>query len=151
MQPASLEKLVVIYLTQPAAVELCRHFLQIIEDSLARFDYGRALELGGAWLDRIEDEARDDPRLADQKAAIRLWRSELLVQLQRWDQASQELDGLLCRRTSITLKPILVRGLILSAQIHGMYGEQEQAQQALILSQQWDPDGEHASALGTST
>ena len=146
MQPASLEKLVAIYLTQARAVELCRHFLETIEDSLSRFDYGRALELGGAWLDRIEDEASDDPALANQKAAIRLWRSELLVQLQRWDQASHELDGLLCRRTAITLKPLLVRALILSAQIHGMYGEQAQAQQALLLSKQWDPEGQYARA-----
>lgn len=138
--------MVAIYLTQPPAVELCRHFLETIEDSLARFDYGRALELGGAWLDRLEVEAHNDPNLADQKAAIRLWRSELLVQLQRWDQASQELDGLLCRRSTIKLKPLLVRALILSAQIHGMYGEQEQAQQALLLSQQWDPEGNHAQA-----
>lgn len=146
MQPASLESLVAIYLTQAPAVEFCRHFLATIQDSLARFDYGRALELGGAWLDRLELEARGDGHLADQKAAIRLWRSELLVQLQRWDQASQELDGLLCRRGSITRKPLLVKALILSAQIHGMYGEQEQAQQALRLAQEWDPEGQFSQA-----
>ena len=143
MQPPNLESLISIYVTQPDLVELCGHFLQVIGDSLAGYDYGRALELGSEWLSKLDGDVKDD-RLADQKGAIRLWRAELLVQLQRWDQASEELDGLLCRRTSIAERHLLVRGLILLAQIHGMYGEQEQAQQALQQSLSWDPEGRFA-------
>lgn len=140
MQPASVETLVPIYLTQPELVELCGHFLHVIEDSLQGYDYGRALELGREWLNSL-DCGLEDAKLPDQKGAIRLWRAELLVQLQRWDQASEELDGLLCRRSGLSEKHLLARGLILLAQIHGMYGEQEQAQQALQQSQFWDSQG----------
>ena len=109
---------------------------------MAVYDYGRALELGSEWLGRLDADCAD-PHLPDQKGAIRLWRAELLVQLQRWDQASEELDGLLCRSSSISQKLLLARGFILLAQIHGVYGEQEQAQQALELSRSLDPEGRY--------
>lgn len=137
MQPSGPEKLLPIYLTQPDLVELSGAFQHVIEESLSRFDYGRALDLAGDWLFRLDNQAPLE-KLHDQKAAIRLWRAELLTQLQRWDQASEEVDGLLCRRASVEKPELLVRALLLAAQLHGMYGEQELALQAIAQSQALD-------------
>jgi tetratricopeptide (TPR) repeat protein len=129
-----------LYLRDAALLALCQGFGQAIEESLGRFDHERALELASEWLLRLNGN-KDDAGLPDQKAAIRLWRAELLVQLQRWDQASEELDGILCRRPELRDTTLLIRSLILSAQVHGVYGEQEQAQHALRSSAELDVEG----------
>lgn len=128
------------YVDDLQTCELCEAFGRVIEDSLAQFDYGRALELAGEWLFRLDSLPLQET-LANQKAAVRLWRAELLAQLQRWDQASEEADGILCRRSLIGEKALLVRALLLSAQIHGVYGEQEQAMKSLEEARQLDPQG----------
>ncbi len=128
-----------IYLTVPQLVELCVQFQSVIRDSLERCDYGRALDLAGKCLESLDDSIAD-AKLIDQRSAIRLWRAEQMVALQRWDVASEELDGLLCRASFITEKTLLIRAWVLAAQIHGVYGEQEQAWEALERSRQSDPD-----------
>lgn len=133
-----------LYLRDSALLALSEGFQQAIEESLQRFDHDRALELASEWLLRLNTDV-EDPGMADQKAAIRLWRADLLVELQRWDQASEELDGILCRRNQLGDSTLLIRSLIVSAQVHGVYGEQDQAQQALRSSAELDVDGQFRS------
>lgn len=137
-----------IYVETPELQVLCQDFQSVIQDSLDRFDYGRALDLANKWLEQLQFQPPGPSQitgLADQRASIRLWRAELLVQLQRWDQASEELDGLLCRQAQIQNKSMLVRAYMLAAQIHGMYGEQEQAMAALDQSARLDSSGQGES------
>jgi len=143
LQPPVLESLIAIHVSVPKLVELCQNYLSVIQDSLQAFDYGRALELSQAWLNALDGDTVDG-KLQDQKGAIRLWQAEHLAQLQRWDQASECLDALLCRGSSLTEPRLMARGLILRAQIHGLYGEQDQAQQALMESLEWDTAQEFA-------
>lgn len=115
-----------IVLSQPGLHQLCEEFFAVVQDSLERLDYSRALDLAGQWLLRL-DQGPADERLPEQKALIRLWRVDQLVQLQRWDQATQELDTLLCRRGGWSHPGLLARALIFDAQLRGEYGEQDQA------------------------
>ena len=62
-----------IVLRHPELRQLCSEFEAVIEDSLERLDYSRALDLAGQWLLRLDGGA-DDEQLAEQKALIRLWR-----------------------------------------------------------------------------
>lgn len=132
--------LTTLYLSGPNSLELCEAFNSVIEESLQRCDHDRALELAAEWLQRLH-QSGEVQGLAEQIAAIRLWRATVLVELQRWDRASEELDNILCRRAQLQDASLSVRSLILSAQVHGVYGEQEQAQQALQLASRLDTEG----------
>ncbi len=126
-----------IVLTQPQLRQVCSEFWAVIQDSLERLDYSRALDLAAHWLLRL-DQGLDDEQMAEQKALIRLWRVHQMVQLQRWDQATEELDTLLCRRGRWSHPGLLARALIFDAQLKGEYGEQDQALSCLEQARQME-------------
>lgn len=101
-----------------------RQFQQVIEDSLERSDWERALELSAEWLAHAHTSA-------EQNCTLRLWRAELMSQLGRWDQVGLELDRLLCRRSLASDCGVLIPALILSAGAAAHYGETSAARESL--------------------
>ncbi len=95
-------------------------------DHASARDYERAIDLHGRALDiLLETDAR--PGLVEGKAMLRNRRAELFVALGRFQQALGELDRVLAIRGDLKDPGLVIRALVVLAQIHAIYGEYGEA------------------------
>lgn len=118
-----------LYLSPEACPQL-PDLLALAADHAAAREYDRALDLYSRALELLF--ALDHgPGVLEQKSAVRNVRADLLVGRGLWQQALEELDRVLAAQGDLADPSLVISARAIQAQVHGVYGEYDEALQAL--------------------
>ncbi len=118
-----------LYLS-PESCPQVQDLVALAADHATARDYERAIDLHGRALEiLLEMDSR--PGLAEEKALLRNRRAELFVALGRFQPALGELDRVLAVRDDLSDSGLILRALVVLAQVHAIYGEYGEALSSL--------------------